>query len=240
MTRKFFERKLYRLEVNTLALGSIATTAINASVTALAQRDIIRAQQIVANDWVINAARFELETDCLKLIATQQPRASDLRRILAIIGIAIELERICDYAKSIAKINIALADETLIKPLVDIPQMAATATAMLQQALIAFSQRDAPLARRIPKEDDEVDALYLQVYRELMTYVIANPAHIEQSNYLLWVAHNLERAADRVTNICERVIFMVTGELMELEDNHWRPVPSLNYARTAHLNNSAD
>lgn len=228
MARKLFERELQRLSDNTLSLGSVTKTALHKSVAALTQRDLDTSEQIIANDWQVNSARYELETDCLRLLATQQPSAGDLRQIITIIGIAGELERICDYAKGIGKINLALVDEPLLKPLVDIPRMATKVEGMLHRSLVAYSRRDAPLARAIPQEDDEVDALYLQVYRELMTYVIANPAHIEQTNYLLWAAHNLERSADRVTNICERVIFMVTGDLLELEDNRWRPVPSLS------------
>jgi phosphate transport system protein len=151
------------------------------------------------------------------LIATQQPMAGDLRTIAAVLDITHELERIGDYAKGIAKINLMIGDEPLVKPLVDIPRMAEKARDMLHRALEAFVEQDAALARAIPAEDDEVDDLYNQVYRELITYVLADPRTIEQANYLLWAAHNLERAADRVTNVCERVIFTVTGEMVEMD-----------------------
>jgi len=137
--------------------------------------------------------------------------------LAAILMLATELERIGDYAKGIARINLMIGEGPLLKPLIDIPRMAEKARTMLHRALDAFIQRDVALARSIPAEDDEVDALYNQVYRELMTFIMANPRNIDQANHLLWVAHNLERAADRVTNICERVIFTVTGKLAEMD-----------------------
>jgi phosphate transport system protein len=145
--------------------------------------------------------------------------AKDLRILAAVLEIVTELERIADYAKGIAKINLMMGFEPLVKPLVDIPRMAEKAQDMLHRALDAFVRQDVALARAIPQEDDEVDGLYNQVYRELMTYIIADPSIIQQANYLLWVAHNLERAADRVSNICERVIFTVTGEMLELDSD---------------------
>jgi phosphate transport system protein len=155
----------------------------------------------------------------LALIATQQPMAGDLRTLAAILDIASELERIGDYAKGIAKINLMIGEEPFIKPLIDIPAMAFKARDMLRQSLEAFARRDVDMARAIPAEDDVVDGLYNQVYRELLTYIMADPSCIDQANFLLWAAHNLERAADRVTNICERVVFTVTGELMEMDVN---------------------
>ena len=146
--------------------------------------------------------------------------ARDLRILAAMLEIITELERIGDYGKGIAKINLMIGENELLKPLVDIPRMADKALDMLRRALDAFMRRDAEAAKAIPKEDDEVDALYNQVNRELMTFIISDPRTIEQANYLLWAAHNLERAADRVTNICERVVFMVTGTMAEL-DTHF-------------------
>jgi phosphate transport system protein len=136
-----------------------------------------------------------------------------------VLEIVTELERIADYAKGIAKINLMMGFEPLIKPLVDIPRMAEKAQDMLHRAMDAFVRQDVALARAIPQEDDEVDGLYNQVYRELMTYIIADPSIIQQANYLLWVAHNLERAADRVGNICERTVYTVTGEMLELDSD---------------------
>jgi phosphate transport system protein len=142
-----------------------------------------------------------------------------LRTLAAVLEIATELERIGDYAKGIAKITIKMGTEPFVKPLIDIPRMAEKARNMLHRALQAFFARDTELARAIPAEDDEMDALYDQIFRELITYITVDPKLVDRASYLIWVAHNLERAADRVVNICERVIFMVTGEMVELDDN---------------------
>ncbi len=216
MPREMFERELQRLQDETLALGSLVENALSESVEVLKRRDLAGSQRLVAQDRAINEQRFAIESDALVLIATQQPMAGDLRVIAAILEIVAELERIGDYAKGIAKISLMIGDKPLMKPLVDVPYMAQKARTMLHRALDAFVRRDVELARAIPTEDDEVDALYEQVYRELVSYIMSAPSTIEQANYLLWVAHNLERAADRVTNICERVIFTVTGELVEI------------------------
>lgn len=216
MPRESFEREMQRLQDETLALGSLVENALTESVEVLKRRDLAGSQRLVTQDRVINEKRFAVEADALVLIATQQPMAGDLRVIAAILEIVTELERIGDYAKGIAKISLMIGDKPLMKPLVDVPYMAGKARAMLHRALDAFVRRDVELARAIPAEDNEVDALYEQVYRELVSYIMATPSTIEQANYLLWVAHNLERAADRVSNICERVIFTVTGELVEI------------------------
>jgi phosphate transport system protein len=150
--------------------------------------------------------------------------ARDLRTIAAVLSLASELERIGDYAKGIAKVNLMMGDEPLLKPLIDVPRMAWKTRDMLDEALKAFAERDIELARLIPPRDDEVDGLYNQVYRELLTYIISNPRTIDQATYLLWVSHNLERAADRVVNICERVIFTVTGKLVEIKDEGEREI----------------
>jgi phosphate transport system protein len=172
----------------------------------------------MADDRAINKKRFALEADCLTLIATQQPVATDMRILAAVLELAGELERVGDYAKGIANITLMIGEEPLIKPLIDIPRMADKAADMLHRALGAFINRDVELARSLPAEDDEVDALYNQVQRELMTYIMSKPTTFDQAMRLLWVAHNLERAADRVTNICERVVFTVTGKLEELNN----------------------
>jgi phosphate transport system protein len=216
LPRETFERQLGHLEDRVLALGSLVEKAILDSVRALKYRDMKRGRRLIADDRVINERRYAIEADTLALIAMQQPMAGDLRTLAAILEIVTELERIGDYAKGIARINEMIGEEKLIKPLVDLPRMADEAQDMLHQALDAFVRRDLELARAIPERDELVDELYKQVYRELITIVIAEPHKIEQSNYLLWAAHNLERAADRVTNICERVVFTVTGEMTEL------------------------
>jgi phosphate transport system protein len=219
MPRETFDRELQKLQDRLLVLGSMVEQALRDSVASLKKRDLDASRHIVLQDRVLNEKRFEIEGEALILIATQQPLASDLRQIAAILEIAIELERIGDYAKGIGKINLLIGTAPLLKPLVDVPRMAEKACDMLHRALQAFTTRDVDLAYLIPEEDDEVDDLYNQVYRELMTYIVADPKNIEQANYLLWAAHNLERAADRVTNICERTIFTVTGELMEISSS---------------------
>ena len=217
MLRQTYERDLQRLQDDVLVLGSMVENAIMNSVACLKARDADAARIVIAGDRAINEKRFAIENDVLVLIATQQPMAVDLRTLAAVLAIITELERIGDYAKGIARINLMIGDAPLIKPLIDVPRMAEKARDMLHRALGAFAQRDVDLARSIPDEDDEVDALYNQVYRELITYIISDPRNLDQSNLLMWVAHNLERAADRVTNICERVIFTVTGEMIEMD-----------------------
>ncbi|MBU0493597.1 MAG: phosphate signaling complex protein PhoU [Chloroflexi bacterium] len=217
MLRVAYERELQRLQDEILILGSLVEDALIQAVDGLRKRDLPAAHRLIAADRRLNEQRFAIENAALVLIATQQPMAGDLRVIAAVLEIATELERIGDYAKGIARINLLLGEQPLLKPLLDIPLMAEKARYMLHRSLDAFVQRDVALARAIPAEDDEVDALYNQVYRELLTYIMADPRRIDQANHLLWVAHNLERAADRATNICERVIFTVTGELTEMD-----------------------
>jgi phosphate transport system protein len=215
--RETFDRELQRLQDEILALGSMVENALIESVEILKRRDMEGSRRLIAQDRVINEKRFAIEADALILIATQQPMAGDLRTLAAVLELSTELERIGDYAKGIARINLMIGEGPLIKPLIDVPRMAEKARSMLHRALDAFVRRDVDLAWAIPAEDDEVDALYNQVYRELITLIMTNPRTIDQANYLLWVAHNLERAADRVTNICERVIFTVTGEMVEMD-----------------------
>jgi phosphate transport system protein len=215
--RETFERELQRIQDDVLALGSMVEKAIIESVENLKQRDLEGARRLIAEDRLLNERRFAIEHDALILIATQQPMASDLRTIAAVLAIIAELERIGDYAKGISKISLMMGETPLLKLLVDIPRMAEKARDMLHRALKAFVQRDVNLARAIPDEDDEVDALYNRAYRELLTFIINDPSTIDQATYLLWTAHNLERAADRVVNICERVVFTVTGEMMEMD-----------------------
>jgi len=194
-------------------------------VEALKKRDIEESGKILEADKEINNKRFEIEGQLMILIATQQPMAHDLRLLASSMEIISELERMGDYAKGIANINIRMGDAPLLKPLIDVPRMAQKGVDMLHRALTAFVEEDVEAAKAIPVEDDEVDALYNQVYRELMTFVISDPKTIERANWLLWVSHNLERVADRVTNICERTIFIVTGEMTEIkntDDEFWK------------------
>jgi phosphate transport system protein len=216
MTRKVFDQELNRLQDEVLALGSMVEEALVRSVETLKQRDFAGSRQLIADDRAINERRFAIEDAAITLIATQQPMASDMRLLAAILEIVTELERMGDYAKGIARINLMIGEQPLIKPLIDLPVMAYKAREMLHAALIAFVQRDVEAARLIPKRDEEMDALYNQVYRELITFILEDPQVIEQANHLMWAAHNLERTADRVTNLCERVVYTVTGELTEL------------------------
>ncbi len=216
MVRETFQRDIQRIREEVLILGSMVEEALIESVKILERRDHKAAKLLRKADRIVNTKRFEIEADTLTLIATQQPMAGDMRILAAVLEIATDLERMGDYAKGIAKVSLKIGDEPLVKPLIDIPLMAQTATRMLRQALDAFSRGDVELAHSIPDQDDQVDALYNQIYRELLTHIMSDPSVIDQANNLLWVAHNLERTADRVINICERTIYMVTGEMVEI------------------------
>ena len=225
MLRKTFETELQQVKDDVLLLGSMAEQAILNTVEALKKRDIKASEKILDDDRQINAKRFEIENQLMILIATQQPMAHDLRLLASTMEIISELERMGDYAKGIANINIRMGDQPLLKPLIDIPRMAQIDVSMLHRSLTAFVNEDVEAARAIPVEDDEVDALYNQIYHELMMFVIQDPKAIERANWLLWVAHNLERVADRVTNICERTVFIATGEMTEIKstnDEFWK------------------
>ena len=217
LMRKTFETEIQLLKDEMLLLGSMVETAILGSVEALKKRDNAAAQLIFDADEKINAKRYAIEEQVMIAIATQQPMAHDLRLLASILEVSGELERMGDYAKGIAKINILMGDQPLLKPLIDIPRMAQKGADMLHRSLTAFVNEDVEAARLIPTEDDDVDNLYDQIYHELMMFVIQDARSIERANWLLWVAHNLERMADRVTNICERTIFTATGEMKEIE-----------------------
>jgi phosphate transport system protein len=224
MIRKTFEHEIQQVKDEVLLLGSMVEHAIVVSVETLKKRDIKGAEKIIEEDRAINQKRFDIERQLMILIATQQPMAHDLRLLASTMEIISELERMGDYAKGIANINIRMGEDGLLKPLIDIPRMAQIGTSMLHRSLTAFVNEDVETAKAIPIEDDEVDALYNQIYRELMLLIIQDPKSIERANWLLWVAHNLERVADRVTNICERTIFIATGELNEIKstsDEFW-------------------
>ncbi len=214
--RTAFHRELEHVQEEVLVLGSMVEKAVLRAVDALRNRDTATARIIEADDVLINKKRFEIEEAALMLIATQQPMASDLRRLAAVLQIVTDLERMGDYASGIARICIDIGDQPHIKPLIDIPRMAEKSVSMLRRSLDAFIERDVAAAESIAREDDEVDDLYQQVYRELLTIMLANPRTIDQATRLLWAAHNLERVADRVQNICERVVFVVTGRMQEL------------------------
>ena len=196
-------------------MADLVVKAINRSVDALIDKDVEEAKVIKSEDIFINNLRWEIEEDCISLIATQQPVASDLRELISLLNIITELERIGDYAAGIAKITILIGEEKHIKPLIDIPRMRDIAVDMIQNSLKSYLDKNEESARRIHSQDDDLDELYVQVYRELISFMIEKPDKITNCTYLLWIAHNLERMGDRVTNICERIIYLVSGELAE-------------------------
>jgi len=216
MTREHYNQELADLRASVVAMASMTNKAIDNAVTALTRRDVRLAEHVIAADRAINEHRWRTEEQALLVIATQAPMARDLRMIAAVIHIVTDLERMADHAAGTAKIAIQTADREPLKPLVDIPRMSEIARSMLHDAITAFIEDDQAAARAIVARDDEVDALYEQVYRELLTFMLADPTTIDQATHLLWAAHNLERIADRVTNICERVVFAATGQLEEL------------------------
>ncbi len=215
MPRETFDEQLKELEQDLLNLGQMVDGAIERSVQALADRDIELSRQVIKGDEAVNQAQRDIEERCLVLIATQQPAASDLRVIFAVANIATELERMGDHAKGIGQIGVMMGPREPLKPLIDIPRMADKARWLLDKELEAFVNRDVELARGLGAEDDEVDRLYDQVFRELLIFMMDDPRTITRATYLLWVAHNLERIADRVINIGERVVFLVTGKVEE-------------------------
>jgi len=217
MTREGFHQRIRELEQDIMQMGEMVISAINRSVEALKSLDANEARRVVANDVQVNKKRWQLEDKCVDLIARQQPVASDLREIIAVLSIVRDLERIGDYAEGIGKIVLLHGDQPLIRPLVYVPQMAEKAVSMLRRSIEAFVNRDAGAARAICAEDDEVDALYDQAYHELLQRMIENPSVITRATYLIWAAHNVERIADRATNICESVVYLVTGTPGELE-----------------------
>jgi phosphate transport system protein len=215
--RESFDRYQKELLDEVLVLGSMVEQAILQSVDALKKRDIHASEQLYRNDEIINHRRYQIENQTLTLIATQQPMARDLRFLAAILEVITELERIGDYAKGISRINMTLEEDVVNGPFQDLGLMADLGLDMLHRALTAFVNRDVESARKIPAEDDEIDALYNHIYRQLTNQMIKDPSFIDTANHLVWAAHNLERMADRVTNICERIVFIVTGEMRELD-----------------------
>ncbi|MEX0682839.1 MAG: phosphate signaling complex protein PhoU [Dehalococcoidia bacterium] len=216
MTRALFEKQLAEIQEDMLVMAGMVQDAIVQGVDALRLRDVALARRIIAQDADINAKRYETEEKCIELISLQAPLASDLRAIISVLHITVDLERMGDHAEGIAKIALMLADEPPLKPFIDIPRMAQIAIEMMEGSLQAYKQRDPLLARQVIGRDDEVDALYDQVYHELLMFMIEERGTIQRATYLIWVAHNLERIADRVTNICERVVYLVEGKIQDL------------------------
>ena len=213
--RSVFKEHLVDLEEDLFTMGEMVSLAIKRSIKALKERDVEEAERIKNDDKQITETRWEIEEKCIHLIATQQPVAKDLRELIAVLNIITDLERMGDYAEGIAKIVVYLGDQPPVKPLIDIPRMADIAVDMINKSLKAYAERNDHAARQLCDVDDEVDELYNQVNRELIMIMIEDPRTITRATYLIWASHNLERIADRVTNICERIIFLVTGEMME-------------------------
>ena len=216
MPREDFDQQLNVLQQEVESLGGFVGKSIHRAVDALKRRDLASSQEVVNDDDYIDRKRFEIEDLCVDLIATQQPMARDLRAIIALMHNVVELERMGDYAEGIAKISLAMGEAPPLKPLIDIPRMADKASTMLSDSIDSLLNRDIVKANHVCQADDEVDALYDQVYRELLLFMIKDPATIQRATYLLWVAHDLERIADRATNIAERVIFLITGKMVEV------------------------
>jgi phosphate transport system protein len=216
MPRADFDLHLSKLQDDLLLLGSMVEKAITKALDGLKQRNPVISEEVIKNDDLIDSKSFELEDTCIDLIARQQPLARDLRFIVTVLHLSVELERMGDYAEGIAKISLAMGDQPPLKPLIDIPLMANKATEMVNQSLNALVKRDSVLATRVCNDDDAVDELYDKVYQELLTYMIRDPEAIQRATYLLWVAHDIERIADRATNIAERVIFLVTGKMTDV------------------------
>ncbi len=214
--RTAYDREFIQIQDNLLQMGSMVDQAIALSLESLQNRDRALAKQVIDDDENINALRFKIEDACLALIATQQPAASDLRAVVAVITIVINMERMADHAAGIAKTVILMGDEPLLKPLIDIPHMVRLAREMLGEVLQAFVEHDADTAQMIANRDDEMDRLYQAIFEELLEIMADKPDSAERATYLMWCAHNLERIGDRVTNIAERVIFVSTGDMREL------------------------
>jgi phosphate transport system protein len=197
-------------------MGSMIEKALERSMQALKGRDLALAKQVLAEDKHVDKKRYEIEEQALDIMSCQAPMASDLRILLAILSIVTDLERMGDHAAGNAKIAVMIGDEPPLKPLIDLPRMNDRVIDMLHRSLNAFISHDAEAARKIVPEDDDIDNLYDQVFRELLTFMMEDPRTITRATRLIWVGHNLERTGDRVTNICERVVFMVTGKMEEL------------------------
>jgi phosphate transport system protein len=217
MSRESFQNAILELETEFIQMGEMVKKAIEQAVLSLKEKNVASAEKVIADDILINRKRWDIEEKSLALIVTQQPVAGDLRKIISLLNIIVDLERMGDHAEGIAKITEMIGTKPHVKPLVDIPKMAQKAIDMLKRALSAFLNNDADEARQICKEDDEIDQLYDQVYRELLSFMIEDPKTITRATYLIWAAHNLERIADRITNICERVVFLVTGKMESMD-----------------------
>ena len=210
--RASFDRDLAELQEEIITLSSMVEKAISKSVDALSSRNVKVSQEVIAQDDLIDNKRHEIEDKCIALIARQQPLAGDLRQIVAFLHITVDLERMGDYAEGIGKIGLMMDEQPMIQPLINIPKMCELATDMLRRSLEALIKRDVTIAQQVYDDDDTVDNLYDQIYHELILIMVKDPKTIERATFLIWAAHDLERVADRATNIAEQVMYLVTGK----------------------------
>ena len=217
MPREQFQRQIAALQDGVIEMGSMVERAIDRSMQALMDRDVALARSVIEDDKDINAVGYHLQNACISLLAQQAPMAGDLRVIVSVTAIMSDLERMGDHAEGIGRIVIMMQDEPLVKPLIDLPIMASRAKDMLRNSIQAFVDQDTDAAYRVGAADDEVDALYDQIYADLIQIMVGGPSTIEPSTHLLWVAHNLERIADRATNIAERTVYSATGMLPQMD-----------------------
>ena len=222
MLRADLDRQLNQLQQEVTSLAGIVDKATLRAVDALKTRDLAESRQVIKEDDYIDQKRYEIEERCVDLIATQQPMAGDLRNIIALMHISVELERMGDYAEGISKISLLMGPNPPLKPLIDIPKMSDRATLMLRNSIDALVSRDVIKANQVLLDDDEVDALYDRVYQDLLVFMMEDPQTIERATYLLWIAHDLERIADRATNIAERVIYLVTGKIVNSDSPRYK------------------
>ncbi|MFH1371571.1 MAG: phosphate signaling complex protein PhoU [Planctomycetota bacterium] len=214
--RESFEKHIKEMNKEVIDMSEMVVAATSRSVKALGDRNVEEAKKIIEDDLLINKKRWQIEEKCINLIALQQPVATDLREIIAVLNIITELERMGDYAEGIARIAVMLGDEPLIRPLIFMPKMADKANSMLKRSMQALVNRDTKAASAICNEDDEVDKLYDEAYHDLLMRMIKDPGLVSKATPLIWATHNLERIADRVTNICERIIFLATGAMPQV------------------------
>lgn len=210
------DQELHRMRDMLFEMEELVNTSMHRAMESLKQRDAALAQQVIIDDDAVNQLRYEIEQFCVDTIATQQPVATDLRTIMAIVHIAVEMERMGDHAAGVAKITLKVCEEPLLKPLIDLPRMVDIATEMLHEGIRAFLNGDLVKARAIIDRDDLVDGLHDQIYRELITYMLEDPSTIRRATHLIWASHAVERFADRATNVAERTLFVATGRLEDL------------------------
>lgn len=216
MTREHFDNQILEVKNKVLRMGILVESIISLSVTALKNQDIDMAKRVYSEDDKIDDIELEIEQQCMMMLVLQQPLAKDLRTIATALKIITDLERMGDNAVNIAKIALEIGKEPLIKPLVDIPKMAHISQSMVKMSLEAFVNEDIELAEKVALMDEDVDALYKATIDEVLNIITDNKSSAKQGTKLLFIGRYLERIADHTTNICERIIYMVTGELKEI------------------------